>query len=113
MSKIKVDKSYYIYDDRDSGFYLGKISPIKLENLSDTDIEDLADKRTCLLQQINKNSIKNICPKAWETYQKAKKKIADVKKRQKKTILERQAVKRQKEVEAAKKLLKEEGIINE
>jgi len=98
---------FFYYDTKDR--YSLSLTEINLDVPSHPDVEALAFSTAHLLAAINKSSLKSVAPVAYKKMQAAKKKMEVAAKKRaeaKKTIA---AKKKQKDIEAAKKLLEQEG----
>lgn len=102
--KTVITNNFYLMEN-----YIGKI--VDIENVSSSLAERLAHPRAVLLREVDKNSLKDLCPKAYEQMIKTKKRIKAAELARKKNAEARKAKKLQKEIEKAKKLLEQAGEI--
>lgn len=102
--KIIAGTRFYTYEPR--GWGLHEVKPTKVRP---TDAHSLAKPTTLLLQEIDKQSLKELCPEVWKHYQKAKKEADEAEAKKKAQAEARKKKQKAKKLEAAKKLLKEAG----
>lgn len=106
VEKAKLETRFFIYqtmpyshirqiDINDDGYFGGEIA--KEDNL--------------LLQSVNKNSIKDINPKAYKQMKAAEKELVDQAKKKEERKQRKEAKKKEQELEAARKVLKDAGEI--
>jgi hypothetical protein len=105
-----LENRYYICNFG-SGSY-PHMREVDIENVSTYEAEDLSKKDTMLFQSVGISTLKKNNPKAYKAYQKAE----EAKNKRAKAAAEKKAAKkeqqRQKEIEAAKRLLEEAGELD-
>lgn len=104
--KATLGTSFYIWDTKES---YARPRKIDFDKLRVYEADQLAKDSTELLCNITKGSLRKLNRKVYDSYLKAKKKAEERKVAAKKGAETRAANRKQKKIDAAKKLLKEAG----
>lgn len=99
-AKAKAGKRFFIHDGT-----LMSMREMDLTALKDYDIDRLADDKSVLLQTIEKSSLRKISPSAYKRLCKARKRLEDAEAAKQARAEQRAAKKKEKQLEAARKLL--------
>ncbi len=109
--RVVLENRYFICNFGTSGY--PHMKEVDIENIQTYEGEDLSKKDTMLFQSVGLTTLKKTSPKAYKAYQKAK----EIKEKRAAAAAEKRAAKkeadRQKEIDAARKLLAEAGELDD